>query len=151
MLTFAADDFSGLVLHPSIFSIIHSRSASIINDALSNFWYWLNSNILVSSEGVINLLNIIKKINKDYNKKACERYHNLSKEQKKESYKKNMVMTATKIFQKMKKINWFSIENYIIEWEKTLYYNYKKIFWFRKFFFFIRESREKWVYVWKVI
>ena len=56
-------------------------------------------------------------------------------------------MTATKIFQKMKKINWFSIENYIIEREKTLYYNYKKIFWFRKFFFFIRESREKWVYV----
>ena len=26
-LTFVADEFSGLFLHPSIFSIIHSRSA----------------------------------------------------------------------------------------------------------------------------
>ena len=25
-LTFAVDEFSGLILHPSIFSIIHSRS-----------------------------------------------------------------------------------------------------------------------------
>ena len=110
MLTFAADGFSGLVLHPSIFSIIHSRSASIINDALSNFWYWLNSNILVSSEGIINLLNIIKKINKDYNKKACERYHNLSKEQKKrkqkygrESYKNLSEDEENKLVQYRKK------------------------------------------------
>ena len=118
MLTFAADDFSGLVLHPSIFSIIHSRSASIINDALSNFWYWLNSNILVSSEGVINLLNIIKKINKDYNKKACERYHNLSKEQKKESYKKKYGNDSYKNLSEDE-------ENKLVQYRK-LYYRMRK-------------------------
>ena len=31
--TFAVDEFSGLFLHLSIFSIKHSRSAKIINDA----------------------------------------------------------------------------------------------------------------------
>ena len=36
-LTFVIDEFSGSFLHPSIFSIIHSRSASIINDTLSDF------------------------------------------------------------------------------------------------------------------
>ena len=36
-LTFVVDEFSGLFLHPSIFSIIRSRSASIINGALLNF------------------------------------------------------------------------------------------------------------------
>ena len=44
-LTFVVDEFSGLFLHPSIFSIIHSRKAQIMNGALSDFWYWLNSNI----------------------------------------------------------------------------------------------------------
>ena len=51
-LTFLVDDFSGLSFYPSIFSIKHSRSAEIINGPLSDFWYWLNSNILVSSEGI---------------------------------------------------------------------------------------------------
>ena len=36
-LTFVVDEFSGLFLHPSIFSIKHLRSASIINVALSDF------------------------------------------------------------------------------------------------------------------
>ena len=36
-LTFVVDEFSRLFLHPSIFSIIRSRSASIINGALLNF------------------------------------------------------------------------------------------------------------------
>ena len=36
-LNFVADEFSGLFLHPSIFSIIHSRSAEIINGALPDF------------------------------------------------------------------------------------------------------------------
>ena len=49
---FAVDEFSGLFLHPSIFSIKHSRSAEIVNAPLSDFWYWLNYNILVSSEGI---------------------------------------------------------------------------------------------------
>ena len=33
-----------------------------------------------------------------------------------------MVMNFTKISQKMKKINWLSIEQNIIEWKKALYY-----------------------------
>ena len=45
LLTFVVDESSGLFLHPSIFSIIHSRSAEIINGALSNFLFWLNSNL----------------------------------------------------------------------------------------------------------
>ena len=36
-LTFVVDGFSGLFLHPSIFSIIYSGSASIRNGSLSNF------------------------------------------------------------------------------------------------------------------
>ena len=52
-LTFVVDEFSGLFLHPSIFSIIHSRSTQIINGALCNFWYWLTANILGSSEEII--------------------------------------------------------------------------------------------------
>ena len=35
--TFVLDKFSGLFLHPSISYIIHSRSAYIINAALSDF------------------------------------------------------------------------------------------------------------------
>ena len=36
-LTVVVDEFSGLFLHPSIFSVKHSRSAEIINGALSYF------------------------------------------------------------------------------------------------------------------
>ena len=35
--TYVVDEFSGLLLHPSIFSIIHSRSAYIVNSALPDF------------------------------------------------------------------------------------------------------------------
>ena len=49
-LTFVVDELSGLFLHPSIFSITHSRSG-----ALSDFHYWLNSNTLVYSKGIIKL------------------------------------------------------------------------------------------------
>ena len=55
LLTFVVDEFSGLFSYPSIFYIIHSRSALIIIGALSDFLYWFNSNILVSSEGIITL------------------------------------------------------------------------------------------------
>ena len=55
MLAFVADEFSGLFLHPSLFSGKHSRSAQTTNDVLSDFWYWLNSNILASSERIIIL------------------------------------------------------------------------------------------------
>ena len=36
-LTFVADEFSGLFLHLSILSIIHSRSGVCLSGALSNF------------------------------------------------------------------------------------------------------------------
>ena len=54
-LIFVVDGFSELFLHLHIFSIIHPRSAKIINGVLSDFWYWLNSNILVSSKDIIKL------------------------------------------------------------------------------------------------
>ena len=41
-------------------------------------------------------------------KKARERYQNLSKEEKEKG--NNMVVNVTKISQKMKRINWLSIE-----------------------------------------
>ena len=45
-LSFMLDEFSGLFLDPSIFSIKHSRPAWIIND--SNFRYnWLSDTIMI--------------------------------------------------------------------------------------------------------
>ena len=44
-LAFVVDELPGLFLHPSVFSIIHSRSAKIIIGALSKLWHWLNSNV----------------------------------------------------------------------------------------------------------
>ena len=55
-------------------------------------------------------LNIIQKINKD--SKKGSRMIFLKKKKKKRD---NMVVKVTKIFQKMKKTNWLSIEKYIIE------------------------------------
>ena len=40
----------------------------------------------------------------------------------------NMVVNVTRISQKMKKVNWLSIEKNITKREETLYYNYKTIF-----------------------
>ena len=45
-------------------------------------------------------------------KKALERYQNLSKEEKEKNH--NMVVNVTKISQKMKKRNWLSIDKNII-------------------------------------
>ena len=47
---------------------------------------------------------------------------------KKKKKSNNMVVNVTKISLEMKKINWLSIEKSIIELQKTLYYNYKKLF-----------------------
>ena len=54
-LTFVVDEFPGLFLGPWIVSIIHSRSVKIINAASLDFCYWLNSNISVSSGGIITV------------------------------------------------------------------------------------------------
>ena len=40
-LTFVVDEFSGFFLHPSIFSIIHSRSAE------NNKWHFIRFLILI--------------------------------------------------------------------------------------------------------
>ena len=37
----------------------------------------------------------------------------------------NMIVKVAEILQNMKKINWMSIEENIIEWEEAQYYNYK--------------------------
>ena len=57
-------------------------------------------------------------------KKADERCQILSKEEK----KNNMIVNVTKICQKKKSRSFLSIEKNITEWEKNLYYNYKKVF-----------------------
>ena len=68
-----------------------------------------------------------KKRKKDYKIKVRERYQNLSKEEKNKK-SNNMVVNVTKISQKMKNKSLLSIEKTIIECEKMLYYNYKKVF-----------------------
>ena len=52
-------------------------------------------------------------MNKDYKEKLVEDTKILLKKKRKKS--DNMVLKATKISQKMKKINWLSIEKNIIE------------------------------------
>ena len=49
---FPVDNFSELLLHLSILLIKDSRSAWIIDGVLSDCQSWLNSNILVSLEGI---------------------------------------------------------------------------------------------------
>ena len=48
-----------------------------------------------------------------------------------------MVVKDTKISQKMKNKRWLSIEKNITKWEKSPYYNYKKLFSFKKFSLFL--------------
>ena len=60
---------------------------------------------------------------------------NLSRSKEKKNKSNNMAMNNAKICQKMKIKSWLSIEEEIIEGEKRLYYNYKKLFSFRKIFF----------------
>ena len=91
-------------------------------------------------------------------KKSHEKYQSLSKEEKEKS--NNMVVNDTKISQKMKKkISWLSIVKnmgkyrpektpyldtfHIVKYHKMgkkPYYNYNKLFSFRKFCLFIRAS-----------
>ena len=51
--TFIVNEFSKLFLHPSFLSIKDLRSSKIIDDVLSNFCYYFDSNMLVSSDGTI--------------------------------------------------------------------------------------------------
>ena len=52
-----------------------------------------------------------------------------------------MVIKDTKISQKIISKSLLSIENNIIEQVKTLYFDYKKLFSFRRFCFFLRVSK----------
>ena len=70
-------------------------------------------------------LFIIKKIKKDYTKRTCERYQNLSKEEKEKKQQygcerhRNLIEDEkNKLVEQRKKC---------LELEKTFYYNYKKI------------------------
>ena len=63
---------------------------------------------------------------KDYKRKLARDIKIFLKKKKKRS--NDMAVNVTKISQKMKKINWLSIEKNITESEKIPYYNDKKVF-----------------------
>ena len=67
-----------------------------------------------------------QKIKKDYKKQLTKDVKIFLKNKKKKSG--NMVVNVTKISQKMKNKSLLSIESNIIKRERTLYYNYKKVF-----------------------
>ena len=67
-----------------------------------------------------------QKIKKDYKKQLTKDVKIFLKNKKKKSG--NMVVNVTKISQKMKNKSLLSIENNVIKRERTLYYNYKKVF-----------------------
>ena len=81
--TFLAYDFTNLFyifhLHPPLLLIKDSKSGKIIHGTLSNFWYWLNCNILMSSI-FTNCLDEIQvcvffKMNEDNsNNKNCKQF-----------------------------------------------------------------------------
>ena len=71
-------------------------------------------------------LFIIKKIKKDYTKKTCERYQNLSKEEKEK--KQQYGHERYKKLSEDEKQNLVGYTKNIMEWEKMLYCNYKKAF-----------------------
>ena len=78
-------------------------------------------------------------------KTAREIYQNLFKEEKEKSI--NMVVNITKTSKKMENKSLLSKE-----WEKALYYSYRKVFKFRKFCFFIMKSiRKICAYIWKIL
>ena len=60
-----------------------------------------------------------------------------------------MVVSVIQISQKMKNKSFLSIEKYIIECEKTLYHNYKKVFYnilyhnYKKILLIYREKYKK--------
>ena len=67
-----------------------------------------------------------QKIKKDYKKQLTKDVKIFLKNKKKKSG--NIVVNVTKISQKMKNKSLLSIESNIIKRERTLYYNYKKVF-----------------------
>ena len=57
---------------------------------------------------------------------------------KKKKKSDNMVVNNTKMYQKIKKKSWLNLEKNMKKIEKSPCYNYKKLFSFRKFCFFLR-------------
>ena len=81
---------------------------------------------------------------------------------KKKKKSNNLVMEVTKISQKIKNKSLLSIGKNIMEWERMLYYNYRKVFlkvFLKKYFFrkyrkvFLKKNFHLWfcTYVWKVL
>ena len=64
---------------------------------------------------------------------------------KKKKKSNNLVMKVTKISQKIKNKSLLSIGKNIMEWERMLYYNYRKVF--------LKKNFHLWfcTYVWKVL
>ena len=67
-----------------------------------------------------SIRSILSRTQSKTTKKACERYQNLSTEEKEQ--KNNMVVNVIKISQRIKNKILLSIEKHIIEWGKTSYY-----------------------------
>ena len=68
---------------------------------------------------------------------------------KKKKKSNNLVMKVTKISQKIKNKSLLSIGKNIMEWERMLYYNYRKVF----LKVFLKKNFHLWfcTYVWKVL
>ena len=81
----------------------------------------------------VHQLNNMKIINEGFKeklKKDCKVF--LKKEKKQND---NMVANNTKIYQKMKNKSWLNTKTKYHKMKGTLYYNYNKLFSFRKFVF----------------
>ena len=93
----------------------------------------------------------IKKINKDYEKSSW----NISKYFLRRKIREwQYGRERCKNHSEDKKQMLVEYKKYIIEWRITLYCNYKKVFYLRKFYFFIGKMKQSFffcVYVWNVL
>ena len=105
-------------------------------------------------------INMSRNWSAKYYQESKERLHKkLMKDIKvflKEERKRNdnMVVNVTKTSQKMKNKSLLSIEKEYYRMKKMTYYNYQKLFQFRKYWFFIRKSIRKFflfAYVWNAL
>ena len=78
-------------------------------------------------------VKISKNLSAKYQQENKERLQKKARKRYQKKKSKNMVVNFTEISQKMKKLNWLSIEENIIEYEKIPYCNYREAFCFKKF------------------
>ena len=96
-------------------NILKCSNKSIFHKFFGNFFFFIYVKI---SENLS--AKCYQENKRRLQKRARERYQNLSKEEKEKSY--NMVLNVTEISQKMKNKSLLSIEKNIIQCEKMLYY-----------------------------